>query len=222
MGSNDGEEDEEPVHTVYLDAYRIDKYEVTVADYKKCVDVGTCDKPKDKDDYEYCNWGYGGRGNHPINCVDWDDAEEYCKYVDKRLPTEAEWERAASWKNGQRSKYPSETDSVSCADAVMSDGGDGCGKDRTWEVGSKLAEINGTFDMAGNVSEWVSDWYDENYYKSDPSPKNNPKGPESGSKRVFRGGSWVGHAFNLRGANRYHVDPSFGFDGLGFRCALSP
>ena len=87
-------------------------------------------------------------------------------------------------------------------------------------MGSKPEEINGTYDLAGNVWEWVLDWYDSDYY--DQSPRSNPKGPDSGSSRVLRGGGWGYAASGLRGANRSYGDPSLRVSGFGFRCAVSP
>jgi len=216
MGSN-GSDDEKPIHTVHLDQFMIDKYEVTVVDYRKCVNAGRCKQPKTGN---YYNWGVSGRDRHPVNGVDWFNAKKFCEYTVKRLPTEAEWERAATWKNGRKYKYPSGKSSVSCQDAVMDDGGRGCGKDQTWNVGSKSQEINGTYDMAGNVWEWVEDWYAKSYYSK--SIRNNPVGPSSGSRRVYRGGSWGRGASYLRGANRGYNDPSYRCYGLGFRCVVSP
>ncbi len=226
MGSNSGDKDEKPVHRVYLDAFSIDKTEVTVADYKKCVSSGRCEvansnywSGKHQSKYDkYCNYDKNGRGDHPINCVDWKNAKTYCQFVNKRLSTEAEWEKAATWKNGQKYKYPSGKNSVSCNDAVMSDGGAGCGKTRTWPAGSKTEEINGTHDMAGNVWEWVSDWYGN--YSS--GSQRNPKGSSSGSGRVRRGGGWSDDASYLRGAFRNNYGPSGRNNSIGFRCAVSP
>ena len=226
MGSNDGDKDEKPVHTVTLDAFYMDKHEVTVAQYKRCVASGQCEvansnywSGKHQSEYDkYCNYDKTDRGNHPLNCVDWKNASAYCQYVGKQLPTEAQWEKAATWKDGRKYKYPSGKTSVSCADAVLDDGGWGCGKNRTWPAGSKPVEINGTYDMAGNVWEWISDWYGS--YSG--SEQRNPQGPASGSGRVFRGGSWSGTASNLRGAIRGSSDPSSRFYNLGFRCVGSP
>ena len=214
MGSNDGGSDERPVHQVELDAFFIDQYEVTVERYAKCVSAGKCDTPTTGGQY---NWGKSDRQNHPVNGVDWDDAKNFCSYENKRLPTEAEWERAATWKDGTKYKYPSGKDSVSCTDAVMREGGYGCGKDRTWPVGSKPKEINGTYDMAGNILEWVHDRYGD--YPS--SKQTNPKGPSSGSSRVDRGGGWRSYASSLRGADRSGIESALRFDFLGFRCAVS-
>jgi formylglycine-generating enzyme required for sulfatase activity len=215
MGSNSGDSDEKPVHNVNLVGYYIDKLEVTVGQYEKCYNAGNCKRP---DTGSYNNWGKSGRNNHPINGVSWHDAQAYCEYAGKRLPTEAEWEKAATWKDGRKYKYPSGKNSVSCADAVMDEGGDGCGKDRIWSVRSKPKEINGTYDMAGNVWEWVADR--KGNYSS--GFQQNPTGPSSGSGRVFRGGSWIDAASDLRGANRYSFGPSRRFYYIGFRCASSP
>ena len=216
MGSRNGNDDETPVRQVELDAFFIDAHEVTVERYEKCVAAGKCDAPLTGTHF---NWGKADRKNHPVNGVDWDDAKNFCSYEEKRLPYEAEWERAATWKDGTKYEYPSGKDSVSCTDAVMDEGGDGCGKDRTWPVGSKPREINGTYDMAGNVWEWVFDRYGD--YPSDK--QTNPKGPSSGSSRIARGGGWYSnHASLLRGADRDRVAPANRYNGLGFRCAVSP
>lgn len=233
MGSNDGDSDEKPVHRVYLDTYLIDMFEVTVAQYRQCVNIGRCQKfttqyynGKDQGRSKYCNWSSSARDDHPINCVDWSNAKAFCEHMGKRLPTEAEWEKAASWKDGQKFKYPSDKNDISCTNTVMDDGNkyggseaDGCGKDSTWPLGSKPLEINGTHDMAGNVWEWVADW------KGDYSSglQRNPTGPSSGSYRVGRGGSWNnGSRSSFQGANRGIFDPSFRSNDLGFRCAASP
>ncbi len=216
MGSNAGGDNEKPVHSVYLDSYFLDKYEVTLGQYKSCYDSGSCKKPRTGN---YYNWGKGGRAQHPINGVDWEDATNYCRSVNKRLPTEAEWERAAGWKDGRKYRYPSGKSRVSCSDAVMNDGGKGCGKNRTWPVGSKTQEINGTYDMAGNVLEWVSDW--KGSYSS--GSQNNPAEASSGSYRVNRSGSWFSDASYLRSARRYYdYIPSYRNHIIGFRCAVSP
>jgi len=232
MGSNQSS-NEKPIHSIYLDDYYIDQYEVTVSDYKKCVSSGSCEVSNTNywsgklhpDQDRYCNYDQSGRGNHPINCVNWVNAKNYCSSVGKRLPTEAEWEKTATWKNGRKYKYPSGKNSVSCSDAVMKESGKwnengGCGRVSTWNVGSKIQEINGTYDMAGNVWEWTLDWYGKTYYSS--SQNSNPQGPTSGSNRVNRGGSWSYVASGLRGANRDYNDPSNRNNNLGFRCVVSP
>ena len=221
---------EKPYHEVYLDAFSIDKHEVTVAQYQRCVEAGRCVKPRDKSDIKYCNWGHGGREDHPINCVSWHDARKYCKWAGKQLPTEAQWEKAARGTDGRI--YPWGNQGAGCkyaiVDAIMDDGSDGCGRDRTWPVCSKLAGNSpyGLCDMSGNVWEWVSDWYGEGYYGG--SSGRNPKGPGSGSQRVLRGGGWgslistlradhrrVGH---LRASSRDRHDPTLRSPDFGFRC----
>ena len=221
-GSEDGEEDEKPMKEVYLDEYWIDVFEVTVEDYKACVDARGCEKPKKtKSDNGYYNWGHSDRGKHPINGVDWTQAVAFCKWKGKRLPTEAEWEKAARGVKGE--KYAWGDEDGDCSVAVMKKGSessdDGCGKDRTWEVGSKRGGVSpyGAHDMGGNVWEWVKDRYDENYYGK--APGRNPVNLESGSGRVVRGGGWASYARDLRAANRNGYAPSDAGNGLGFRCA---
>ena len=197
-------DDERPVH---VDPFSIDPTEVTVDAYAECVRAGRCTEPSDRSVSSYCNWGYGDRGQHPINCVDWNQARAYCAYRGKRLPTEAEWEKAARGTDGR--KYPWGNETVSCRLAVWGDGQstDGCGRHSTWAVGSFEAGASpyGALDMAGNVWEWTSDWYsDERVY------------------RVYRGGGW-GNAnpASLRASLRYWGSPSRRYGGLGFRCADS-
>ena len=207
--------DESPYHEVTLSGYYIDKTEVTQSEYKKCVDAGECDTPS-------CDWDPTGTPNRPVACVDWTQAGEYCAWAGKRLPTEAEWEKAARGTDGR--KYPWGNEDATCEYAVMDDGTDnGCGTDSTWEVCSKSPAGDspyGLCDMAGNVWEWVSDWYDFGYYTN--SPASNPTGPVSGSGRVIRGGSFYTHDdADLRASNRDDYDPSDVLDDLGFRCARS-
>ncbi len=231
MGSVKGRKDERPVHIVFLDEFYIDKYEVTVIQYGRCVDAGRCQKPETG---EFNNWGRNDRQSHPVNGVDWNDAEKYCGFAGKRLPSEAEWEKAATWKDGRKIRYLSGKSSISCEEAVIWDtskksgvsvltadtwnSGWGCGEQRTWKVGSKKVEINGTYDMAGNVWEWVLDWHSS--YTSEN--QRNPKGPSSGSHRVLRGGSWGSLASHISGTRRGFENPESRGGGIGFRCAVSP
>ncbi|MBH25697.1 MAG: hypothetical protein CMH57_14845 [Myxococcales bacterium] len=211
---------EKPHRKVYLDVFWIDVHEVTVDAYAACVRAGECGEPaRTRTNSSYCNWGYEDRGNHPINCVTWQQAVDFCEWKGRRLPTEAEWEKAARGTDGKT--YPWGEEKASCSRAVMDDGGDGCGEDRTWEVGSKPEGVSpyGAHDMAGNVWEWVSDWYDSDYYAE--APMRNPEGPPSGSYRVSRGGGWYFSGVNLRAANRGFYAPSHAFHYLGFRCAGS-
>jgi serine/threonine protein kinase/formylglycine-generating enzyme required for sulfatase activity len=220
MGSDEGDSHEQPVHTVYLDAFYIDKYEVTNAQYRKCVEAGACDAPSPTyyDDADYAQ--------HPVVLVSWDDAHDYCRWAGKRLPTEAEWEKAARgkdrqvypWGNtfdGSKLNFCDKNCSHSWKDASVDDG-----YTHTAPVGSYPAGASpyGALDMAGNVREWVADWYDQGYYSQ--SPYRNPKGPESGQERVVRGSSWITSEDTIRAAFRGHVT-NRGDDALGFRCARS-
>ena len=170
MGSEDGEDDEKPVHTVYLDAFWIDQTEVTNTMYARCVEAGACG-----------SFGSSEFDDYPVSSL-WQDARNYCEWVNRRLPTEAEWEKAA--RGTDERMYPwGNTIDESYANYSQNVGG-------TTPVGSyeKGVSFYGAYDMAGNESEWVADWFDENYYST--SPSSNPLGPNSGEFRVARGGSW--------------------------------
>ena len=209
--------DERPSHRVTLDAFFIDRTEVTVSAYRACVEDAACSVPGTEPD---CNFGVSDRSDHPVNCVNWSQASDFCHWSEKRLPTEAEWERAARGTDGRLYPWGSEPE-ASCSHAVMvGDGGDGCGTHRTWPVGSKPkgASPVGALDMAGNVWEWTADWY-ANYPGQAESV--NPRGPETGSERVIKGGSWDDQygAPILRAAARVGNTPDTAGRYLGFRCA---
>ncbi len=210
-------DEEKPGREVYLDAFVIDKTEVTVKQYGRCVQAGRCKKPKSMG--KYCNWKKSGRGRHPINGVDWNDAKAYCEWAGKRLPTEAEWEKAA--RGTDKRMYPWGNQEASCAYAVMDDGEKGCGKDLTWPVCSKEKGNSsyGLCDMAGNVWEWVADRYGKDYYSSGPG--RNPSGPGRGKRRVLRGGSWNNFPVNVRSSFRYRRFPIGRYHDIGFRCSRS-
>ena len=180
MGSNDGKDDEKPVHTVYLDAFYIDKYEVINEQYKKFMDATGHKAPG------FWNDSKLNDPKQPVMAVDWDDANAYAEWAGKRLPTEAEWEKSA--RGGLVGKKYPLGDTLTHDDANYF----GTGGKARWEytapVGSFAPNGYGLYDMAGNVSEWCADWYDESYYTN--SPKQNPTGPSSGKWRVLRGGSW--------------------------------
>lgn len=222
MGSTRGDADEGPVHEVRLAPYFLDRTEVPVARFTRCVEAGVCSRESflTNADKPYCNFGKVQREQFPMNCVDWQAASAYCAWVGKRLPTEAEWERAARGPDGRT--YPWGEDAPTCGFAVMKgDADDGCGEDRTWEVASRPRGVSeyGIFDLAGNVWEWVQDWYDPDYYRE--SSPSSPTGPETGERRVMRGGSWLSDAAgrSLRSANRDHDLPTYRGNGVGFRCA---
>ena len=209
MGSNDGDSDEKPVHTVYLDAFYIDKYEVTNAQYKKFIDATEYKAPY------YWNDSRFNAPNNPVVGVTWYDAKAYADWAGKRLPTEAEWEKSA--RGGLVGKKYPWGDTLTHDDANYSGTG---GKDiwtYTSPVGSFKPNGYGLYDMVGNVWEWCADWYDANYYAI--SPKSNPTGPSSGSWAVLRGGSWSDYGHYLRVAYRYfsYAPTNDNYD-VGFRC----
>lgn len=212
MGSNDGNNDEKPVHRVYVDGFWMDKYEVTNAAYGEFVRAKGHRAPSGSSGWN--TWGRSGppsgMENHPVVNVSWEDARAYCAWAGKRLPSEAEWEKAArGGKEGQ--KYPW-GNSISSRDANY---GQNVGS--TTPVGSYPANGYGLYDMSGNVWEWVSDWYDANYYSK--SPSRNPTGSISGTYRVLRGGSWSDHPDLVRVACRIRSSPVSRLDRFGFRCA---
>jgi formylglycine-generating enzyme required for sulfatase activity len=206
MGSNDYD-DEKPIHEVYLDGYWMGKYEVTFAQYDKYCEDAKKDKPGDE------GWG---RVKRPVINVSWEDANAYCKWLSKKkgldfkLPTEAQWEKAARGSDGRKYPWGNNEPGETLANFDSKVG-------KTSPVGSYSngASPYGLLDMAGNVWEWCYDWYEADYYNK--SPEKNPKGPESGSHRVFRGGSWSNDAVDLRCAYRNYDGPSYRIVNLGFR-----
>ena len=210
---------EQPLHTVTLSAYSIDKYEVTNARYKACVAAGGCTVPGSVDSSKRSPYyGTSTYADYPVLNVDWFQANAFCAWAGKRLPTEAEWEKAARGSSDTR-KYPWGNSAPDCTKTNY----DSCVGD-TSRVGSypSGASPYGVMDMAGNVDEWVQDWYDSSYYSV--SPSNNPQGPETGTYRVLRGGSWVSFDFvgDVRSALRSGLPPRpLDLDSNGFRCVRS-
>jgi formylglycine-generating enzyme required for sulfatase activity len=209
MGSEKGEEDEKPAHTVYLKAYYLDTFEVTNLSYSACVTAGRCAVPADATFYN--NRQYA---KHPVVNVDWDMAQIYCLWREARLPMEAEWEKAARGPDAFIYPWGNSVDAsfANYAESIMD----------TSEVGSyeKGRSVYGVYDMAGNVWEWVADFYDENYYRTLPPNVRNPLGPSSASRyHVMRGGSWRDDADQIRSFNRRRLFYNVYGNNLGFRCA---
>ncbi len=257
--SCDGDSDECPYHEVTLGGYWIDKHEVTVEAYGAWLDAeapGCLRWDSGKGGCVASGGGPGGgdcapgtatscngsgKPQHPRNCIDWCEAKAYCEWAGKRLCTEAEWERAARGEEG--GIYPWGDASPDCTKAVYlgcrCDGGN-CEVGRNQEGGSTAASPVGARDMAGNVSEWVSDWFGSDYYCKGPSadielqwtycgvgeapyqkPWEDPKGPENGSLRVFRGGDFDHYASRMRASSRYHFPYDYAYY-IGARCCRSP
>jgi serine/threonine-protein kinase len=224
MGSTEGEDNEKPVHTVALDSFWIDQTEVTNGQYRRCVEARDCSPPAESGSYARAGYyGYSRYDDYPVIYVSWRQAADYCTWAGARLPTEAEWEYAARGPEGRAYPWGDEFDGtrlnycdVDCpeqwADETMDDG-----YTDTAPVGSYPGGASwcGALDMAGNVWEWVADWYGDY-----PSGRQvNPTGPSSGADRVERGGSWDNQWDWFRCAHRFPMYPDPGRNNLGFRCA---
>lgn len=218
---------EMPQRSVYLDSYEIDKYEVTALHYLKFV-LETGRLPQ-------LDWRYDGgnfqdaMANHPIMHVSWTDADAYCRWAGKRLPTEAEWEKAARGEDGRIFPWGNQMAGLTRANYGRT-GLSGPVRDRperlllyppiiSVDKYDNAASPYGVQQMAGNVAEWVADWYDKDYYQT--APGRNPKGPDTGTNRAFRGGGWIDSTPTVRTAQRNGAPPETKMNWLGFRCAKS-
>ena len=203
MGSKKSK-DEKPIHTVTISSFFMHKTEVTQAQYKKVMG-------KNPSHFSGCD-------DCPVERVSWHDATAFAQKVGKRLPTEAEWEYAA--RGGVKTNSGSSQTSYAGSNDLNSVAwyGDNSGS-KTHPVAQKQANALGLYDMSGNVWEWCSDWYSDSYYSE--SPQNDPQGPNSGSRRVLRGGSWDGSGTDCRVAYRVRFYPDNWVGYNGFRLVRS-
>lgn len=224
MGSTEGLPAERPEHVVHLDAYLIDRYEVSLRLYRKFLLDAQRDAPPTWDDE-----AAETVGDRPAIGVSWADASAYCTWAGKRLPTEAEWEKGARGTDGRR--YPwghmqpfvdiaNYNRGVWVSEAVtlvnVAGGIEGMSVRHGLKEGGRSPY--GLHHMAGNAAEWVADWYDREYYAK--SPDKNPTGPAKGEKKVIRGGSWSDLPVALRSSARVSAEPDFQDRAIGFRCAM--
>jgi len=224
MGSEDGDADEKPVHTIYLDAFWIDQTEVTNAMYAMCVKAGVCKEPSQKSSFTRSNYYEKSEfDNYPVIYVSWNDANTYCSWMDRHLPTEAEWEKAARGTDARVYPWGDNFDGslvnfcdTNCSLPLKNDSFDDGFAD-TSPVGYYPNGVSpyGALDMAGNVWEWVEDWYDA-------YPGNTVSDSVYGTTyRVLRGGAWFDIDSSVRSASRSRTDPTYAIYDVGFRCSSS-
>ncbi|MGD9050076.1 MAG: formylglycine-generating enzyme family protein [Anaerolineae bacterium] len=212
MGSTNGDpgagDNEKPRHTVYLDAFWIDESEVTNAQYRRCVEAGACQQPGCWED------DLRSAPDQPVVCVTWHAAQAYAAWAGGRLPTEAEWEKAARGTDGRT--YPWGNSPPDCIRANYL----GClGKANAVGSYAPGASPYGALDMAGNVWEWVADPYDPQYYTL--WPQRNPQGPDAGDRRTVRGGGFSDDPQVIRCAYRGGGSPNYWGTDVGFRVAMN-
>jgi len=210
MGSEQGDDDEQPVHRVVLDSFYLDTFEVTNGRFAKFVAAIQSEPP----------WGFADQetpvvhAEQPVRWVNWLEATGYCLWAGKRLPTEAEWEKAARGTDGR--PYPWGHELPTAAQAVF---GLTEGAETVAPIGNRHAGRSpyGVHDLAGNLYEWVTDWYDDAFYTTQLT--RNPRGPSEGTAKVQRGGSYINSPYRLRSAFRTKGDPTEHDPHVGFRCA---
>ena len=211
MGSDKGDEDEGPIHRAFLDSYYLDKFEVTNGRFAKFVEAIQSEPP----------WGFADKetpllhAERPVRWVNWMDAMGYCLWAGKRLPTEAEWEKAARGTDGRTYPWGNDPPTPSHAVFGLKEGG----ADTVSPIGNrdKGKSPYGVHELAGNLYEWVTDWYDEQFYTKNPAI--NPRGPAEGTAKVQRGGSYINNPYRLRSTFRTKGDPTEHDPNVGFRCA---
>ncbi|MGB0910206.1 MAG: SUMF1/EgtB/PvdO family nonheme iron enzyme [Nitrospirales bacterium] len=213
-GDKEAQHDERPSHEVYLDAYYIDQYEVTTARYHTFMQATRHGKPRYWEQVRLSR-----DGQKPVIGVSWNDAQAYCTWGGKRLPTEAEWEKAARGTDHRTYPWGKSLPNLDRANFGQKWDSQALYADKLKAVGSyeKGKSPYGVYDMAGNVWEWVNDWYTNDYYSK--SSEKNPKGPSTGDHNILRGGSWSNKARNLRSADRFRVNPTNLYGHAGIRCA---
>jgi formylglycine-generating enzyme required for sulfatase activity len=221
LSNRDGGKDEYPARQVFLDAFYLDVYEITNARYLSFIQATGHRAPEHPRDKTLTLWQGGtvpeAFSDHPVVNVDWDDAHAYCAWAGRRLPTEAEWERAARGPTGRRFPW-GDAEPTRLLANYLNQWRNGGGLE---PVGShpKGAGPEGVQDLQGNVWEWVADWYDPRYYEKGPS--RNPQGASHGRRKVIRGSGWESEAPLLRSAHRLSSDPKNRNHSLGFRCAMT-
>ncbi len=213
VGEDDAQ-DEYPLHSVDLDAYFIDQYEVVVERYQRFM------RQTNRTNPEF--WEQVDRNRDaqkPVMGIDWNDTKAYCEWAGKRLPTEAEWEKAARGPDKRTYPWGEFSPNSSTANFGKNWNADVVYSEKLKPVGSyeRGKSFYGIYDMAGNVWEWVADWYDDRYYQD--SPKKNPQGPSNGTVKVMRGGSWNNISTDLKSAARAWSHPTKLYVYLGVRCA---
>ena len=216
--------DQSPAHNVFLDTYYVDKYEVSNSLYKICVYAGNCTRPhniRPSNHPQY--YGISEFDNYPVIYVDWYQAEAYCKWRDARLPTEAEWEKAA---RGTDERYYPWGDSAVSRLYLANYTPSSVYTGDTTEVNSYPLgkSVYGSYNMAGNVWEWVNDWYRSEYYSTLGDNAVNPQGPSESDSKVLRGGAWTPGSVQKEGSistfNRFRDFPLRFYNDTGFRCTL--
>jgi formylglycine-generating enzyme required for sulfatase activity len=212
MGMEDGLPDARPPHRLYLSSFWIDQQGVTNGQYRACVEGGGCLPPKVRDSFDDTQ-----QSQRPVTNVTWTQARGYCHWVGKRLPTEAEWEKAARGIDGRRYPWGNSDEIIHRSRLKMSDGKAFANGVDAAGTSSTATSPYGVSGMIGLVSEWVKDWYAEDFYRT--SPPRDPQGPLRGTFRVLRGGSWMERPVELRTGYRAWDEMTYWGPTLGFRCA---
>jgi formylglycine-generating enzyme len=210
MGSEQGDDDEQPVHRVFIDSFYLDTFEVTNGRFAKFVEAIQSEPP----------WGFADQetpvvhAEQPVRWVNWLEATGYCLWAGKRLPTEAEWEKAARGTDGRIYPWGNEPPTPTQAVFGLKEGAETVSPIGNRDPGRSPYGIH---DLAGNLYEWVADWYDEAIYT--PNPTIDPRGPAEGALKVQRGGSYLNNPYRLRASFRTKSDPTEHAPNVGFRCA---